>query len=636
MQWYGLQAMAIHVLLLALGYSISYFHDIQNSKSWYAKHTTPTTKLRAKILTPPKETERTYKATAEIIAVYEGDVQTQTIGEVLLYFNKSENLPKLAVQDEILIVNKLKPLEVNGNPGEFDYRAYCQNKGIYHQAFLNKPEWQKLHQSPSSFQNPFSHWHTSVKAIISKYIPNPEAKGIALALITGYRGAIDKEIYTKYTKTGLVHLLAISGLHMGILYGSMFWILGFIPFFKKRKQLLIVIALSFMWLFALITTFPPSVQRASIMFTFLGIGQLVNRKTSSYNFLFASAFGLLLFQPHLLFEVGFQLSYSAVLGILLFYKPLRAWYAPKYISTKFLWEIMCLSLSAQIFTFPIALYYFHQLPLLFLFTNLIAIPAVMLAIYGEILIIALSFIPPVASLLGKVVSMIITTLNQLIEYTASIKFVSIQNIYINLWQCLLLLLLMLALTAWVVAKRRAFVPVMLFFFMVFIIISVNRKYVTLTQEKLIVYNSQHPYLEYINGSKTYSPDSIPHAKMNNFRQYTLKPSHLELGVKDLFQEKPNWQYGKQYDLICQSNKKILRIKKSAKLKILNKVEVDHLILSDKWVKDLRPILKNISAKEIIIDGNIPLWKIEELKSQLQEVDLPTHYVAIQGAKIIQL
>jgi len=635
-KWYALNSLSISLLLLSIGYLCVYAHKVENKFNWYSKFSNPITKFQAELTTPLKETKKSYKVHAKIVKTFNKEKVTNTSGEVILYFKKKDDLPDVQKGDQIVLVNRLKPIRVKGNPGEFNYAAFCRNKGIYHQAFLSTKEWSRIEPIKQIWTNPFDKWHRQIKNILATYIQDSTALGIAQALLTGYRDDIDQEIYTEYTKTGLVHLLAISGLHMGIFYLGAQYFLGLIPLFRRNKKLLIITSLIIMWCFALVTTFPPSVQRASVMFTFLGIGKLIYRKVPSINFLLASAFFLLLIQPHLLWEVGFQLSYAAVLGILLFYKPIRNWWQPKNFILQKSWEIMCVSLAAQLFTFPIALYYFHQVPTLFLFTNILAIPAVTFIIYGEVLLVLCAFAPPLAKLIGLAVTYMIQALNAFIHYTSQLSFVSIQNIHINRIQCLLLLMIPLLLASWLLGKRKVPVLLSLLIFVGVLGISINKKYKHLSQSKLIVYNTKTPYLEYIHGSKYYSPDSIESKQIVDFKQYILEPSHLVLGVKQKNKAPIQWKNYEQFDFGSFANKSILRIRKAYKLRISKPLEVDYLILSDKWIKQAGLLVEQIRPKELIIDGNIPLWKIDELKSQLREVDLPTHYIAEQGAKIIAL
>ncbi len=631
--WFN--GMMIQILLFNLGYLCVFVHRVENNSNWYRYHVTENTKLKGKLLTPLKETERTFKATVELTKAIDDKKSMAVDGEVILYFTKDAEKPILTTGDEIILINKLKPIINNGNPGGFDYAAFCQNKGIFDQCFLSTNEWKKVNQAQHNWLHPFRIWHEKIKLILRTYIPNRTSQGIAQALITGYRDDIEREIYTDYTKTGLIHLLAISGLHMGIFYMGTQFFLGLITFFRKRKRILIITALLTMWCFALVTTFPPSVQRASIMFTFLGIGQLIFRKIPTLNFLFASAFTLLIFQPHLLWDVGFQLSYTAVLGIILFYKPMNdRIYFKKFLLRK-IWQLMCVSLSAQIFTFPIALYYFHQFPLLFLFTNVIAIPLVTIIIYGEVLLIVFSFFPPIAKMIGLLISFIISTLNSFIHFTAGLSFVRLHGIYINLFQCLLLLLFMLTLTAFFIGRRKQFLPISLALLLVVIGISIYHKKETLQQHQLVFYNANQPYLEHIQGNTSFLYDSIPSDKIEKFHQYVREPSHLIMGIQNGITDTPVFR-NRFYDFITVAGRTILRVKKAYKLKTKQVVDIDYLVISDPWIKDILPLINNVRAKEIIIDGNIGLWKIEELKSQLSEVDLPTHYIATDGAKIIPL
>ena len=633
---FGINGATLHIALITLGYLVCHFQQIDHHQNWYKNHLRAQSKIQAKILSPLKETEKTFKAHVEICGVYNDSYKYITHGKAILYFRKTAKPLELSVGDEIIVVNKLTPIMTKGNPGEFDYAAFSQNRGIHDQAFLTKNEWSKLKTNNSTSLTPFWYWHEQIKTTLAKYIPDSNSLGIAQALLTGYRDDIDKEIYNDYTKTGLVHLLAISGLHMGVFYLGTLFLLGLIPFFKKRKRLTLITALTSMWFFALVTTFPPSVQRAGLMISFLVIGQLISRKISSLNFLFASAFLLLLLQPHLLWEVGFQLSYAAVLGILLFYKPLRKWLQPQNYFTRKIWEIMCVSLSAQIFTFPISLYYFHQVPTLFLFTNIIAIPLITIIIYAEVLLVIFSFIPAVAKMIGMAISFLIEGMNSFIHFTAKLSFANFDGIYISLTQCLMLLAIILSLATYLLGKRKAFVPIIFLLIVLLSLTCIQRKWTRLSQEKLIVYNSSQSYLEYIKGKSFFSKDTISSTRQANFEQWTLNPSHLFHGLKSSMSSDLIWNRQEQFDFLIVSNKKILRVKKAYKLKTTKPLEVDYLIISDKWIKKPLELLSQIHPKELIIDGNIPLWKIEDLKSQLQEVDLPTHYIALQGAKTIQL
>jgi len=629
-----LNGISLQILIMSLGYLLTDVHQLKNHPTWYRHQLTSTAKIQARILTPLKATERTYKTTAAIIKTYPNQT-ARTCGTAILYFSRKDDRPALTVGDEIIFVNKLQPIRNKGNPGEFDFATHSRNKGIFDQAFLTSVEWEKVDKI-NRRQSIFIAGSEYIKKVIKQSITDTKARAIALALVTGYRDDIDQEMYSNYAKTGLVHLLAISGLHMGIFYLGTQWMLGFLPLLKRNKKILIIVSLIIMWVYALLTTFPPSVQRASLMFTFLGLGQIISRRIPSLQFLFLSAFLMLLFKPQLLWEVSFQLSYTAVLGILLFYKPLRRnFYTSSIITSKVL-DIICLTLSAQVFTFPLAIYYFHQFPTLFIFTNIVAIPIVTFIIYGILLLIIFSFIPSLSILLGTALTKTITLLNTFIKWVSTFSFTIIDGLYINGIQLAALLLAMIAIALWLLAYKKQFAIVVICSICLIIGIAIYRKSNIQQQQYILVYNASTTYLELIHGGVVFTKDHQSKGQTNNFEKYVLAPSHVHFGVLPNDTIPAYWKQQKAYDVIQFKQKRLLRIHKAYGLKTSSPVAVDYLIISDKWIKNLREILTYFQANEIIIDGNIPMWKIDDLTSQLSTLHLPVHYIGTEGAKIIRL
>jgi competence protein ComEC len=200
--------------------------------------------------------------------------------------------------------------------------------------------------------------------------------GVAEALLIGYRDDLDKDLVRAYSNTGVVHIIAISGLHLGMIYGLMLLLLK--PFRKYKwmrwaKPLLILLVL---WGFSLLAGAAASILRSVVMFSFIVIGESLGRKTNIYNTLAASAFCLLVYNPYFFWDVGFQLSYTAVLSIVLFMKPVYQWLYFKNKLLNAIWQLNAITLAAQVLTLPVILYYFHQFPNLFLFTNFVAVPLI--------------------------------------------------------------------------------------------------------------------------------------------------------------------------------------------------------------------------------------------------------------------
>ena len=322
------------------------------------------------LLERPIEKQRSFSAKAKILSNNKTSVRPTN---TLLYFEKSAGVKDLLPGDKIELFSK--PSEIIGpkNPNEFDYRAYLELLNIHSRFYIKQKDW--LLAEPGSGLK-----RTSVKIQFhfNEVIQNfgfPEKESAVLqALLIGNRFALSDELTASYASAGAMHVLAVSGLHVGILLFVLLNISKPLLLLRYGKLVQGIIVVVGIWSYAFITGLSPSVMRATTMFTFIYLGRFGKRDVSIYNALLASAFFLLLLQPNLIFQVGFQLSYAAVLGILYlqpkFYSLIPK---PKNIILDKVWAITCVSFAAQLATFPFSIYYFHQFPLLFLFSNLIVI-----------------------------------------------------------------------------------------------------------------------------------------------------------------------------------------------------------------------------------------------------------------------
>ncbi|NJO90405.1 MAG: ComEC/Rec2 family competence protein, partial [Chloroflexia bacterium] len=223
---------------------------------------------------------------------------------------------------------------------------------------------------------------------------------ILAALTLGVKDYLSDEIVEAYSDSGAMHVLAVSGLHVGILMAMLNMIFSF---FWKRKKLLVlksIIILVFLWLFALITGLAPSVTRSALMFSFFILSKNSGKRPSSYNSLAAAAFIILLFNPNALFHVGFQLSFLAVISILLFQQKLYRTIDIKNKYLDYFWQLTTVSLAAQIGTTPISIFYFHQFPIYALLTNIIVIPAAAIILNAVILLLIANFYAPLAKIIA--------------------------------------------------------------------------------------------------------------------------------------------------------------------------------------------------------------------------------------------
>lgn len=394
----------LQCVIICVGMLLVFANDNSKNVGFIGKRYTGNAILVATLQEPLNEKAKSYKAEASVEMINGNQLEKLT-GNIIVYFQKDSTkpLPALGYGSQIIFKKSLQEIKNAGNPGSFDYQRYSAFHNLYFQVFLKENEYDIGHQKivHPFWQDLFSlrDWSLS---IFKKHIPTSTEAGMAEALLIGYRNDLDREIVQQYTNTGVVHIIAISGMHLGLIYGLV--LILFRPFLKRKRIKIIkaITVIAVLWGFSLLTGGAPSIIRSAIMFTFLVLGEIGNKKAGIYNSLACAAFFLLLYDPYTLWDVGFQLSFSALLSIAVFAKPIeQLFYFDKEWKLK-LWQLNALTISAQILTFPIVVFHFHQFPNLFLLTNLIAVPLSTIIIYALIALLALSWVPFVNTFLGLI------------------------------------------------------------------------------------------------------------------------------------------------------------------------------------------------------------------------------------------
>ncbi|MGB0177492.1 MAG: ComEC/Rec2 family competence protein, partial [Owenweeksia sp.] len=362
-------------------------------------------------------------------------------GKVLLYIEKDSLSASLDYGDEIVYTGRLNELDGPQNPHEFDYRNYLNLKAVYAQAYVPASAWQ-LFKRREGFS--LKGWSSEVRKYLLGVIgqwPLSEKEGsVTKALLLGYRYDIDDRLLRAYSSAGATHVLAVSGLHVGIVYMITYYLLFFLGKVKYGPFIRSVILVILLWAYALITGLSPSVVRAATMFSFVAVGTAFKRPTSIYNTLLASAMVLLVIKPTYLFEVGFQLSYMAVLGIVWLQPRFESLLKPQNWVLKQIWTITTVSLAAQIATFPLGLYYFHQFPALFLISNLLVIPLVTVLMYVGLVALVLSASGWMFKPLIAVYDWLLQLMNSSVEWVEGLVIFLIDQIHISRFELVLLYL----------------------------------------------------------------------------------------------------------------------------------------------------------------------------------------------------
>ncbi|RYD92001.1 MAG: ComEC family competence protein, partial [Sphingobacteriales bacterium] len=496
----ALQGGLLYLLLLLMAMIICGQTNVRSRQNWYGHYLNDSSYLLISISEPPIKKAKSFKAEAKVYAVINGSGFHKTTGKLIIYLSKDDTIG-LRYGDRLLIQNKLQSIKNSGNPGAFDYQQYAAFQGIFHSVFLQPGEYRLQAGKDISFWNQFI--FKSRAAIVNglqKYIPGDNRiTGIAEALLIGYKQDLDRDLVQAYSNAGVVHIIAISGMHLGLIYVVLVWIFARLPLIKRSTFARVFLILSCLWLFSILTGSSASVLRSAVMFTCIVIGKNFFKQSSAYNSLAASAFILLCYNPYFLWDVGFQLSYLAVFGIMWLQQPIYRRFYFKQRWLDLLWGMVSVTLAAQIVTFPICIYYFNQFPNLFLLTNLLAVPLSTVILFVEIFMLLFAWLPWLASLAGKLTALLISVMNWLIEACNAIPFSMIEMIYATPFTTIILYLLVFAITAWSMYRKRYWLRIALVSSLCFIVLQGVHIFQIQGRRQLIVYNiSKHTAIDFVD------------------------------------------------------------------------------------------------------------------------------------------
>jgi competence protein ComEC len=307
-----------------------------------------------------------------------------------------------------------------------------------------------------------------VVEVVKRNVGGRQEAGLALALLIGYKDDLDRDLLQAYSNTGVVHVIAISGLHLGLIYALLNLVCRPFQRTKAGKFASAGITVCGLWLFTLLAGAAPSVLRSAVMFTAIVAGSCVSKKTPLINNLAASAFFLLCIDPYWLWDLGFILSYTALLSIAIFNKPVYHLVIVKNKIVDAIWKLNAVTLSAQLLTMPAIIYNFGQFPNLFLFTNFIAVPLSSIILMAEIALCCVSSFEKLAHVTGWGISAMIRLMNNKIVFTDRFRFSTTRGLNINFLQVILLYVFIACLGCWLLIKKKyglhaALVTAILFF-----------------------------------------------------------------------------------------------------------------------------------------------------------------------------
>lgn len=652
--WFGGVASFFFVLL---GIQLVEINTVSTNQSYIGNHLQARNYIVATITQPPQIKSKSVKTILDVESIKTDSGWVAAKGSILAYFESDDMSYALAYGDKLLLNIPVDEVKPPANPGQFDYKAFLARKGIYHQAFIKEPDYTLIE---SNTGNPIMQWVYKLRDYMRWLLGEHGLKGsqlaVASALVLGYDDDIDPDLLQAYSASGTLHVLSVSGMHAGLVYimlGSMLAFLGQSNKARVIRAVVIVISLA---LYALLTGFSPPVLRAAVMFSLLAVGQSSTQYTNNYNILAGSCLLMLLYNPFLLADVGFQLSYSAVLGIALFYpclhrafniderlefsthrKPLAAKAAINLYNWLITsaWGITAMSVAAQLATLPLGLYYFHQFPVYFIAANLIIIPLSVLCIWGGMLLLLFSWIPFVNNATGWIVNKMIVALNNLALYAEGLPFATWSNFKLTKAEVLVFYFIIIAGLVALKSARKQWLYVALSTSVLFMGFRVIQKTDILNQQKLVVYNiNKATAVEVINGDNSLLiADSVAAPGSVNYK-FNLDAAQWYFGIQHRVVNAPSTVAYYNQPLLVAGNKTILLYSSRFNPRSITiNGTIDYVLVFGSPYLDYK-FIGGIKPKMVLFDGSNKPAKIQSAINKLRALGINCYNTAMQGAWVL--
>jgi competence protein ComEC len=565
---------------------------------------------------PPKEKEKTYKCEATIIYYRTNEKLNKTKIPIYVYFSK-DSLVNPPSYGHMIVTEKV-PEEIfnRGNPGGFDFHHFSKVKGFRYQLFLNENEYTTDISLKTGYDKILFTIRENIISQIKKYIPDEQRAGLAEALLIGYREDLDKSLLKAYTRTGIVHIIAISGMHLGLIFALLNLLFSPLDRIRQTRLLKPILVLFLIWMFTLLTGAGASIVRAAVMFSFITFGQQINRKTSLLNSLCNSAFVLLLYDPFLLWDIGFQLSYAAVGSIAVFYQPIRSLINPANKLLQHLWELIAVTMAAQLITTPLCIYHFHQFPNLFLAANLVAVPLSTIILYGLIATASFGWMPKISIFTGKITDTLLQGMNSWVEWLNAFPFATTEGIIITAIECVFIYGIIFGLLGWWQKKQIIGLIVSMLFILFISISIIFNQFNNNRQCALRVYQVKNKTaVELVSGNKLYL-----WGDREELDGLLKKDSVLYLAHQFLQLNHHQIHYvGKPEGSITIKNKTIGFLNQENIPEKVDHCEV--LVITQNPKVSLQTLVHEIGCRQIVTDNtnsykNIALWKEEANKMNM--------------------
>ena len=620
------------------GYQHCKYSQYKYRHNYFAKYLHPEAVLIGKLVEAPQNTGKWRKCKIRIQGIRDTSAQWKKACGLIQGFIQMEiRTERLKYGDVITFSTQPFRVEKPGNPKAFNYRQYLDFQNVQYQAFIKEADMSVLEKNKgnailaSAFQ-----LRKYCMQLLQKYLYTDNERAVGQALTLGYKSDLSDEVRNAYAHTGAMHVLAVSGLHVGFVYLIIAFLLKLIKWHHPAwKFIKVALSLLGVWAFALVTGASPSVMRAATMFSFIIVGMSLKRYTNIYNTLAASAFFLLLYNPLLIANIGFQLSYLAVTGIVYFQPKIYRLWIPNNNFADYIWQLAAVSLAAQLITFPLSLLYFHQFPVFFWLSGLIVVPAATVILsLGIALFIVGSILPFLAPIIGFLLYWVIWLTNAAIFLIQQIPAGLISGIWISIVIAILLYLAIIAGVITINTRKRKWLFGALSLVLFALMLSSYKSVNTYHQRKIVIYQTRKGFLlDCIDGKNIYSVSSsdleekTERYAAENYRGFLQAKALHASNVEDDFSSSA---FRLQNGLIQFYDKTIYVIRGELP-EVADRINVDYLFLTGNPKADIYEIAARFNFGTLLIGAANSRYRIRTWKEICSVKNVPYYDISEHGA-----
>ncbi len=635
-------AILLQLLWLSMGMFFTAINDTSQKSNYFFLPKNHPQYIAVKLKEPPSKKRKSYKALAEVFAVYDGIRMKSCQGNLLLYFiEDSIAIQQLYCGYELLICSDAITIAAPKNPGCFNFQRYLAFQNIYHQSYVKPNEWLILKKANTT-EMMYLVYKTRDKllSVLGRFVDTKTERGVAGALLFGYKDELDQDVVNAYARTGTLHVLAVSGMHVAILYVVVSFL--FKPFQKKKigAWLVAIITIFLIWFYSLISGMSPSIVRASVMFTIIVLGKALRDDISIYNNLFTSSCMILCYDPFFLFDAGFQLSYLAVLGIVYFQPKIHSFLIVDSWLGRQIWSLVSVSVAAQIATVPISLFYFSQFPNFFIFSNLIIIPITTIIMYAGIVLMVFGGIQWIGEVLGFFINKMILFADTIILKIQALPFAVTEGLYITMPETVFWYVFIALLLVFIETGRTRYIKFAFYGFLGMFIFLGVKKYQQQQQSFAVLNAVAGSFsLNLIEGNESVLIcDSIASNSTQKIKN-TFQGFWNAKGVEKLtFLNARDRLVSNHF--ICDSTRLITKsstvffVDEKTNLELSSSVKLTHLVLRNNCDVSLSALMEHYNFDLLVFDGSLKFWNKKKYKLEVKKLQLRSHDVIEDGALFI--